>query len=162
MPGRSSKKNTVGVQISSNKELPKHLKALPVELQLKLLRTVLKRQGKRLNDAARGKVPVGGERKGRKADKKHLRDSLMVGSVKWASKDAMYVVAGPGWPSGAHGHLVEFGHNVAGGFGGRTRPQPFMRPAASETTAANIRDMEKSAKRWFKRQYGKIPKKAKA
>lgn len=47
------------------------------------------------------------------------------------------VICGPRYPAGAHGHLVEFGHQmvlwgdrIEGGF---VEPHPFMRPAADET-----------------------------
>lgn len=153
MPARSSKKITV--KFSVNEAIGKSLRALPKELQLKVLRLVVKRQGKRMIDNARPRIPVGGARTGRKADKKHLRDTLEVGPVKWATPDVLYVVAGPGWPAGAHGHLVEFGRTKKGP---PMRITPFLRPAADATESANMEDMKRTAARYLTRYYRSIPK----
>ena len=150
-------RNTTRVKVKTNvPEMRKLFASLSSELKLKFLKQALRKQGRRLNDAARPKIPLGVERTGRKEGKRHLRDTLTTTGMKWATPDVVYVVAGPGYPSGAHSHLVEFGHRTQGG--GMTRAFPFMRAAAAETMAANAQEMANGAKRWLKKQHKKLPK----
>lgn len=75
---------------------------------------------------------------GDKPDKKPLRDTI--GVVERVYDHAIVVVVGPQYPAGAHGHLVEFGHEkVLWGVqmpGETVTAKPFMRPAADETRSA--------------------------
>ena len=54
-------------------------------------------------------------------------------------------VVGPQYPAGAHGHLVENGHEVVSHgkrTGKRTEPKPFVRPAFDGTGAQQLAAME--------------------
>lgn len=59
------------------------------------------------------------------------------------------LVVGPSYPAGAHGHLIEFGHDGVfwGRPGTRVPPKPFLRPAAestkSEQTAAFVGELQR-------------------
>ncbi len=71
---------------------------------------------------------------GDKPGLKPLRDTIGIAVREYSH--ALVVLVGPQYPAGAHGHLVEFGHNMVL-WGERTDekvpPKPFMRPAAFET-----------------------------
>lgn len=66
---------------------------------------------------------------------KPLRDTIAV-EVRDYDQRALAVI-GPQYPAGAHGHLVEDGHEIVTRDGKRTgrraRPRPFVRPAFDET-----------------------------
>jgi hypothetical protein len=55
-------------------------------------------------------------------------------------------VVGPGWPAGAHGHLVEYGHRVVThkgvDTGKRAKPLPFQKPAEEKSKHAILRAFE--------------------
>jgi HK97 gp10 family phage protein len=107
--------------------------------------TIVKRQAKK-------NAPVGGSRTGRKADKPHLRDTIKV-KVKEYGEYTIAIV-GAAWPSGAHAHLVEFGHDIVRG--GETvaevAPQPYLRPAADTTKKQQADAIKKSLAKALERQ----------
>lgn len=101
------------------------------------------------------------QRYGKRKTRKHLRDTIST-NVRVYNK-VIYGVAGPQYPAGAGGHLVEHGHRVVTGGSvarigkyaskktpkatkrGRTgkgqvagfaRPRPFMRPSMDSVRAA--------------------------
>ncbi len=152
-------KNTVHVKVAINKDIFKQLKAMPHLLAKKTSKRMLGKAASMLIAAARPKVPVGGERTGRKKNKPHLKDTLGVSPVrKYFHGQLQMVAAGPQYPKGAHGHLVEFGHKIkgGGGFGGRTRAQPFMQPAYDKSLASIWLAQNKIAKRAIKRHFKSI------
>lgn len=66
--------------------------------------------------------------------KKPLQETIGIEVRKY--DHSIVIVMGPEYPAGAHGHLIEFGHNhfLFGVATGNFLPaQPFMRPAADET-----------------------------
>jgi hypothetical protein len=77
--------------------------------------------------------------------KKPLRDTIGVVVREYMTAIVIYV--GPQYPAGAHGHLIEFGHNLVL-FGVETSTfipeQPFMRPAADETKSEQIQAITNS------------------
>lgn len=100
------------------------------------------------------------QRTGSRKTRKHLRDTI--GTNVRVYNKVIYGVAGPQYPAGASGHLVEHGHRIASGgsvarigkfakkrtpkaANGRTgrgrvigiaRPRPFMRPAMDQVRAS--------------------------
>jgi hypothetical protein len=94
-------------------------------------------------------------------ENKPLRDTIAV-EVRDYGPRAMAVV-GPQYPAGAHGHLVEFGHDIVprgesrsvgrgrvsgakrkgGTTQGRARPMPFMRTAFDGTQSQQYAAMER-------------------
>lgn len=74
--------------------------------------------------------------KGDKAGLTPLRDSL--DTVVREYSNAVVAIVGTAWPEGAHGHLVEFGHELVknGVTIGFVPPHPWLRPAIESTEAA--------------------------
>lgn len=85
---------------------------------------------------AAGRIVAGSARQrvtgpGYKGDKpglKPLRDTM-----RTVDRDRGTTFVGPEYPAGAHGRLVELGHDAEDG--SRVPAYPFLRPAADETTA---------------------------
>lgn len=91
---------------------------------------------------------------------KQLADTI--GMVVRDYKQRSLAVVGPEYPAGAHGHLLEFGHDIVprgegkvkgasraagakkkGGITtGRARPFPFLRPAFDSTKGQQVSAME--------------------
>lgn len=75
---------------------------------------------------------------------KPLRDTIAAETRDYDQRTL--VVIGPEYPAGAHGHLVEYGHDeVVWGHrtGRRVPPQPFMRPAFDGTKQEQQAAMER-------------------
>lgn len=125
------------------------LTQMDVLLRGKALTDALKKAGKPVVARAKSLAPVGGARKGQKAGKKHLRDTITLAARDYG--ETKVLVVGPAYPAGAHGHLVEFGsvdrERKSGGSTGRMPPQPFLRPAVeatrSEQNAAFIGELQR-------------------
>lgn len=89
-----------------------------------------------------------------RASRKRLRDTMGVKTRIYGRSKTIAGVAGPQYPAGAHGHLVEFGHRIVtggsvarvgrwskrglpsagvktgkGSIGGRATAKPFLAPA---------------------------------
>lgn len=91
---------------------------------------------------ARQLCPVGDP--SHQPDKKPLRDTIAC-EIRDYDQRTLAVI-GPQYPAGAHGHLVEYGHEeVVWGnrTGRRVGPRPFMRPAFDETKQEQQAAMEK-------------------
>lgn len=73
---------------------------------------------------------------GDKAGLTPLRDAL--DTVVREYSNAVVAIVGTAWPEGAHGHLVEFGHELVknGVTIGFVAPHPWLRPAIESTEAA--------------------------
>lgn len=108
---------------------------LDIALRGKALVSALRKSGRPVVSRAKSLAPKGGERKGRKAGKKHLRDTIT--SVVRDYGETKVLVVGPAYPAGAHGHLVEFGtvarKHKSGKRTGAMPPRPFLRPAVEAT-----------------------------
>lgn len=107
-----------------------------------------------------GYSPRHGKAPGSRRYRKHLRDTIST-NVRVYNK-VVYGAAGPQYPAGAGGHLVEHGHRIVTGgsvarigkyatkktpkaargrtgkgrVGGMAKPFPFMRPAMESTRAS--------------------------
>lgn len=111
------------------------LTELPLAIRGKGLLSAVRKSLKPVVAKAKSLAPVGQARAGKKAGKPHLRDTIT--SVVRDYGETKVGVAGPSYPAGAHGHLIEFGHNVVrdGRVVGRAPPYPFLRPAAESTAS---------------------------
>ena len=127
---------TVSINESVNVEAL--LSKLPEAFRREVMERALKATATPVIDRARQLCPKGGSRTGNKTGKKHLRDTITQRYREYGS-DVRMTVVGPSYPDGAHGHLVEDGHEEVL-FGKRTGrrvpPHPFMRPAVDQTRAA--------------------------
>lgn len=140
-------KQGTGVEFDGIKSLDKFYATITESLKRKYIRqgmTAVGSEGVRLAKAelsAHGIKSRG--RKGKTNKDGRITKGLVKSltkrpSAKWRSARAMArqgiigIAFGPGWPDGAHGHLVEFGHEVVSHgkrTGKRTTPKPFLRPA---------------------------------
>ena len=113
------------------------LAAVDKEFRLKALQDAIKAASQIVIKDAKSRCPKGQQRTGKKSGKKHLRDTIT--RVFRDYGDKKMDVVGPAYPAGAHGHLVEYGHEEVL-FGKRTGrrvpPKPFMRPAVDATKQA--------------------------
>jgi hypothetical protein len=158
----------IGMGLAGERELKKLLKELGPRIERKVTRGAmvkaarpiirgarqnLKRMSTAREEAARVAFVEAGMKKGaaRKAGRKRRHRGDLARSIGYRQKSytaqgVVFVAAGPKWPQGAHGHLVEFGHRIARGGslsrrGRRTTKKatgraigfvpayPFMRPA---------------------------------
>lgn len=124
---------TVQVKVGDTKRVERLLTKLPVELRTKALNQAVRAAGRIVANQAKQLCPKPGYR-GDKQGLKPLRDTIGVVVRDYANGPA--AIVGPQYPAGAHGHLVEFGHDeVLWGqrTGRRVKPKPFLRPAADQT-----------------------------
>ena len=89
------------------KEADEFLAMLPTAVRGATLEKAIRQQAKKVISRAKQLVPVRERRK----TGKHLRDTLETVVKRYGN--IIVVVMGPGWPAGAHGHLVEWGHRIA-------------------------------------------------
>jgi len=78
------------------------------------------------------KSPVRTRKQSTKAGQ--LARSIKIKGKRYTAGGVVFVVIGPGWPEGAHGHLVEYGHQPSGWYARQAgakfvRARAFMRPA---------------------------------
>ena len=80
------------------------LERFPFQLRQQAFTTALRKAGNVVKSAAKPNVPVG--------ETGNLKKSITV-QVKRYQDDKMFLLlVGPSWPAGAHGYIVEHGHNV--------------------------------------------------
>jgi HK97 gp10 family phage protein len=153
----------VTIKLDGYDELLRALDRIDDTLSKRVTRDMVKAAGEIAAARARVLCPVGDPT--HHPENKPLRDTIAV-EVKDYGVRALAVV-GPQWPAGAHGHNVEFGHDiVARGQGknvgkarrsgakkkggvakGRTQPKPFMRPAFDSTKGQQFAAMEAVVKK---------------
>lgn len=143
-------KSTVRVGISDTKATDKLLKGLPIEMRQKTLVKAVRAAGNIVAKEARRLCPKPGYT-GDKPGKIPLNKTIKV--VVRSYDNAIAAFVGPTWPHGAHGHLVEFGHEIKRTSHGptHTRPKPFMRPAADTTAQAQQRKIIDTLKNEIKK-----------
>lgn len=114
-------------------DLEDFLKQLPIEVRTKSAKKAVRAGGNEVAKAARRNIKRGGPREGRKSGKPHLKNTVRVRVRDYGGR--FLAVVGTSWPSGAHGHLVEFGYYAKARDGTTTwvPPQPYLRPAADTT-----------------------------
>jgi hypothetical protein len=131
-------KNSVHVEIHFDESVLESLQLLPGMERYLGLTMAFRRAGQVVAKRARSLCPPPGY-KGDKPGFKPLRDTIGVVVRHYPNVLAIYV--GPQYPTGAHGHLVEYGHwlvrkNKKTGTRKVIRwveARPFMRPAVDET-----------------------------
>lgn len=130
-----ARSKSIDVKISIPEETDKLLGQIPINLRRRSLKKALRKAGQVVAREARRLAPRPGY-PGDKPGKKPLKNTIRVKVSDFGEVQAAFV--GPSYPEGAHGHLVEFGHEeVLWGkrTGGFVREKPFMRPAADSTEA---------------------------
>lgn len=146
-----AKGNFSKVVISEQGDFDALLRELPVHLAGETLARAVQAAGKPVVAAAKKNV-TGPGYKGDKKGLKPLRDTIGMQVRDYGT--TWVAIIGPEYPAGAHGHLVEFGHDIViGGRAarvdaeeasddnetpkgkrvGRVRPYPFLRPAVDAT-----------------------------
>lgn len=114
-------------------EVDRELAAIPIELRGPIMTTALRKGAQVVIRRAKPLVPPPGY-PGDKPDLKPLRETL--GVVTRTYRTVVMALAGPRWPAGAHGHLVEQSHRhfAHGEFTGEmTEAKPFIEPASEST-----------------------------
>lgn len=129
------------VELAGYDELLRELDKAEKTLGHEVRREAAKAAGEVVAARARQLCPVGDP--AHEPDKKPLRDTIAVEIRDYGQRTL--AVIGPQYPAGAHGHLLEYGHEgVAWGkpTGRRVGPRPFMRPAFDETKSEQQSAME--------------------
>jgi HK97 gp10 family phage protein len=129
----------VGVQITGWNEIGAQLERLPIEVRGTELEKAVRKGINRIKTRARQLVPPPGY-PGDKPDKKALRDTIGVVLRRYKGGAVIAGVAGPEYPAGAHGHLVEAGtapHTITSKMGKTwqhpgSKPHQFMAPAVAD------------------------------
>jgi len=123
------------------------LSRLPLELRAKYLTAGIRAAGRVVVKAAKTYLPAPGY-PGDKPGKPALAETINVAVRSY--DELIYAAVGPEYPSGAHGHLVESGHDMVlwgQETNRRVEPRPFMEPAADATLAQQKQAIEKAVQR---------------
>ena len=146
--------------VKESASLEKILAKLPIDLRAKSMQKAVRAGGKVVQRRAKELAPVGDPN-----DKPHLKplkDTITTVVRAYRSDQLWVAVVGPGYPAGAHGHLLEFGHEVIVNRGERAGQTPltgspfvegneFMAPAVDQTLAqqdaAVVKSLESSLKK---------------
>ena len=108
------------VQLEGYAELERALRELPKAAAKGVLRTAMRKAGQQVVDAASAAAP---KDTGALAESLALSTRLTKGQRRRRRKKGdVELFLGPTYPSGAHGHLVEFGT-------AHMAKRPFLRPA---------------------------------
>ncbi len=147
---------TAQIEIEETGNLEKLLARLPLAIREKYLKAGMRKAGRVVIDAARPLIRKPGY-KGDKPNLKPLRQTLVVVIRSYTKKTK--AIIGPAYPAGAHGHLVEAGHDIVRGgrksregrpvhkpgtITGRVKPHPFLKPAAEATATRQLRALEET------------------
>jgi len=149
----------VAIELTGYDELMRQLDRIDDTLSRRLTRDMVKAAGEIVAARARMLCPVGDP--SHEPEKKPLRETIAVEIREYQGRTL--AVVGPQYPAGAHGHLVEFGHDIVprgqsrsvgkgrlsgakkkgGVTTGRTQPKPFLRPAFDSTRGQQMAAMER-------------------
>ena len=132
----------VNVKVTQSIDMEQLLKQLPIELRVGALSKAVRAGGKVVIKRAKELVPRGDPT--HKPDKKALKDTIGQVVRSYRNDRKWMAVVGPMYPAGAHGHLVEYGHDVKVNRGERKGRPPltgsakvpgkeFLAPAADQT-----------------------------
>ena len=133
--------------ITGDKQLDLFFRQVTPKLQRGALRKGVRAGGSALVKEIRRNIDtmVGKNRQSVRFDSRGKRTSLRrsIGQRAWSKPRAGIIgtVVGPRFPEGAHGHLIEFGHEVVSHgrrTGVRTQPIPFQRKAQRTASAAIV------------------------
>jgi hypothetical protein len=135
---------TIGGKASSGSEseIHKALDKIVIELRAKALKEAAKKAGKIAESRARILAPRGDKK--HKPKLKPLASTIKTKVKQYAGQSIAVAIVGPTRPEGAHGHLVERGHEIrgrgkAGGgspgewTGARVDGKEFLAPAVDQT-----------------------------
>ena len=143
------------VTITGAEKIDEDLARIPLELRGTTIRAGLRRAGAMVVRRARQLVPQPGY-PGDKPEFKPLRETIATEVKVYAN--AAVAIVGPKSPAGAHGHLVESSHaHYAHGqpTGVRTKPTPFIEPAARETKLRQMAAVREGVKQAVQKAIGK-------
>lgn len=150
--------NSIKVEIRATEETNALLLRLPIAVREKYLKQGLRKAGAVVRNEARKRCPKGGPRTGDKEGKKHLADTIRSEQRDYGEK--LVQVIGPEYPAGAHGHLVEFGHEevlFGRATGRRVPPHPFMRPAADTTKDQQLDALNDAVRAGIEKEASLVP-----
>lgn len=127
----------VRMKVENDRLLEKLLRSLPAQIERRITRRAVRAGGAVILKAAKAQAPRGQKRGEKKPG--NLRRSmtqsrgLRIRKYPRGRRTKYIAVAGPGWPLGAHGHLVEAGtesrETKTGANRGVMPATPFMEPA---------------------------------
>lgn len=152
-------KNTVHNELrldeKSIRRLDRVLSQIAIELRARELEKATRKGGNVIARAMRRKAPKPGY-PGDKPDLKPLKNTIGVVIRRYGRRFVRLVaMIGPQYPAGAHGHLVEFGHEEVL-FGERTGrrvpPHPFARPAFDESRQKAMNEIIRALIRFIRKQ----------
>lgn len=138
-------RDSKNVRIKQDVDMEKILSQIPIEMRGKALKSAVTEAGKLVIKRAKQYVPRGDKR--HKPELKPLWKTLGQ-NIKAYNNDALWMaIVGPKRPGGAHGHLIEGGHDVVVNRGPRKGKSPltgsarvegkeFMAPAVDQTLKA--------------------------
>jgi len=148
-------------------EIDKTLAELPMKMRKRALRSALTKAGNLIKKRARQLVPrsKGAAKSYRKSRGKKPLYQTIGTKIRTYPKsnggDVFLSVIGPEYPAGAHGHLVEFGHEIVGHkpkqvkTGRRSREIPFMQPAFEDMKGQVQRELETKVREFVNRNHAK-------
>jgi HK97 gp10 family phage protein len=127
----------IKMHVRNDELLEKLLRSLPGKIERRVTRVAVKAGGAVILKDAKRRAPKGPGGKDYKGG--NLRRSmtqsrgLRVRKYPRGGRQKYIAVAGPGWPLGAHGHLIESGtvkrETKKGANRGAITPDPFLEPA---------------------------------
>ena len=132
----------IQLELTGYDELLRTLDRIDDSLSGRVMRDAVKAAAAVVVARARQLCPPPGY-EGDKRDPKPLRDTIGMEVRDYGVRTLG--LAGPYYPAGAHGHLVEFGHRLVthGKDRGYVAGRPFMRPAFEETKAEQLAAMQR-------------------
>lgn len=116
--------------VKESADLDAILAQLPIELRGNTLTKAVRAGGRVVVRKAKQLAPKGDPR--HNPGKKALRDTITVITKKYQNGQIHMAVAGPSYPEGAHGHLVDQGHDVKVSRGERKGQAPLTGTARVE------------------------------
>lgn len=141
---KRTKKTSLG-NITISDSLEETLEQLPAAVRGTVVKSALRAGARPVISRAKQLVPKPGYR-GDKAGKKPLRDTITVVFRAYKQGSLQFAAVGPAYPAGAHGHLVEEGHEIVlkdgTRTGKRTREKEFMAPAVDQTMKQQLDAMD--------------------
>lgn len=157
-------KVSINVSLHEKRDLVKMLDNLTRKIKKQATEEAVDKAAEVVIKAAKRFVPVGDPR--HKPENKPLKDTIMALSRKYYGGNMIVAFIGPGYPAGAHGHLVEGGHKVyrRGAKGDSARGKklsplsgaaqvpgtPFMYKAASTTKRQQDEAVIKTLQKYIK------------
>lgn len=108
----------VSIELDGYDELIKKLNEIEAGLGKMTLHEMVYSAAEIVRDRAKQLCPIGDEKNARKRAKKggkRLRDTISIRIRDYGKDKPVVAIVGPDWHGGQHGHLVEYGHDIAVG-----------------------------------------------